>query len=649
MSRHPALATTLLACLLSAPSLPAAVRLPALLSDGMVLQRDTPAKVWGWAEPGEGVSVEFRAKRYSTQADAAGRWTITLDAQPAGGPDSMTIAADDDTITLRDVLVGDVWICSGQSNMTHQYRHWQERYAEEIARADERSIRQFQMPTTAALRGPLDDVSGPVWKTATAEHILDFGVVAHAFAAKLHARYGVPQGIVLTAVGGTRIEAWTSADGLRAFPDLLATAERNADPAYVDAINEAARRAREAAAPALAPDEGSSGPVAWFDPAYQPRGWKPITVPGWWEDQGVRDLDGVVWYRREIDLPAAVAGKEAKLKLGRIVDADEVWMNGTPVGNTTYQYPQRRYTVPAGLLKTGANTLVVRVTNRSGEGGFMPDKPYHLQVGDAFFPLEGTWTYRVGQVFPRTPPTRSGITAQDQPAALFNGMIAPFTQHAVRGFVWYQGESNAGDPESYRALLPNLIADWRHHWGLGDLVFLVAQLPNYMAVDYLPAESNWARMREAQMEVASHTTNTGVGINIDLGEWNDIHPGDKKPVGERLALQAMRLSYGETDVVASGPVFRSQRIEGDRIVLEFDHVGGGLVSRDGEPLAHFAVAGPDKRFRWARAAIEGDTVIVSHESIPAPRFVRYAWADNPDFANLANREGLPAAPFRTDR
>jgi sialate O-acetylesterase len=305
--------------------------------------------------------------------------------------------------------------------------------------------------------------------------------------------------------------------------------------------------------------------------------------------------------------------------------------------------------VPAGLLETGANTLVVRVTNRSGEGGFMPDKPYHLQVGDAFFPLEGTWTYRVGQVFPRTPPTRSGITAQDQPAALFNGMIAPFTQHAVRGFVWYQGESNAGDPESYRALLPNLIADWRHHWGLGDLVFLVAQLPNYMAVDYLPAESNWARMREAQMEVASHTTNTGVGINIDLGEWNDIHPGDKKPVGERLALQAMRLSYGETDVVASGPVFRSQRIEGDRIVLEFDHVGGGLVSRDGEPLAHFAVAGPDKRFRWARAAIEGDTVIVSHESIPAPRFVRYAWADNPDFANLANREGLPAAPFRTDR
>jgi sialate O-acetylesterase len=551
-------------------------------------------------------------------------------------------------IALRDILVGDVWVCSGQSNMTHMFNRWQERYAAEIAAADNPEIRQFYVPTKPVLAGPIEDIAGLQWKRSTPKNVLDFTVIGYFFAKKLHDRYHVPQGLIMTCVGGTKIEAWTSEEGFKDFPDLLATVGRNQDTAYVAQVNATAKAAREAASSAEA-DLGLAGPVPWFDPAYVPRLWKPIAIPGYWEDQGVRNLDGVVWYRREIDVPAAMAAGEVRVKLGRIQDADKLYVNGRLVGETTYEYPQRRYTIPAGGLHAGLNLFVVRIVNAHGKGGFVPDKPYQLEGAGPAIDLTGYWSYRVGEVYPPHRPTPAGISAQDQPAALFNGMIAPFTRCGIRGVLWYQGESNADHPEGYEKLLSNLIADWRNHWGLGDVPFLIAQLPNYMDVDYLPAESNWALIREAEMKSARTVPNTGLGINIDLGEWNDIHPGNKQPVGERLALQAMRISYGDHDLVASGPVFRAQEIKDGKIILSFDDVGGGLVSSNGEPLAHFAIAGADKHFQWATAVIKGDQVVVSRGDVPDPRYVRYAWADNPDFANLANRDGLPAAPFRTDR
>ncbi|HVU22828.1 MAG TPA: sialate O-acetylesterase, partial [Opitutus sp.] len=369
-------------------------------------------------------------------------------------------------------------------------------------------------------------------------------------------------------------------------------------------------------------------------------------------DQGLRDLDGVVWYRREIDVPAAMTGVEALVKLGRIVDADELYINGRKVGETTYQYPRRRYHVPAGVLRPGRNLFVIRVTNQFGKGGFVPDKPYYLEAAGQRLDLKGYWEYRVGTVYrPPHGPWVRGISAQDQPAALYNGMIAPFTRFALRGLLWYQGESNAGHAETYATLLPNLIADWRRHWGLGDVPFLIAQLPGFGDVDYLPPDaSGWAVIREAELHAAETVPNTGLGINIDLGEWNDIHPAKKKEVGERLALQAMKLAYGDHDLVASGPIFRSQEIKDGKIVLTFDDAGTGLVSSNGEPLSHFAIAGADRKFVWADARIDGaDKVVVWSDDVPDPKYVRYAWADNPDFANLANQEGLPASPFRTDQ
>ncbi len=624
------------------------VTLPSIVSDGMILQRDSKLTIWGWADPAENVSVSFLGKTQKTKADANGNWETTLPATPAGGPYQMEIAGKNN-ITLQNILMGDVWLCSGQSNMTHAFNRWQEEYATEIAHSTSSQIRQFYVPTNPILTGPQKGYPGLSWKEANPQNLLDFTVIGYFHAKKLYDKYQVPQGIIMSCVGGTRIEAWTSEQGFKAFPKILETIERNKDTDHVERVNAEAKADREADGPRKIEDRGLAGDLKWFDPAYQPLNWKSINIPGYWEDQGLRNLDGTVWYRREVELPAAFAKQEVKVKLGRIRDADELYVNGQKVGNTTYEYPQRRYTIPAKLIHPGKNLFVIRVTNHSGDGGFVHDKPYQLEAADQSIDLKGTWHYKVGEVFRPTRAYKQGISAQAQPSALYNGMIAPLTNYRLRGILWYQGESNSWNPSNYRDLLPNLIADWRSQWHAPDATFLIAQLPNFQDIDFLPPEqSNWAEMREIQLQTAQQTPKTGLGIAIDLGEWNDIHPGNKKQVGERLALQAMQLSYGETDLVTSGPLFRSQEIKDGKIILHFDHAGSGLVSSDGEKLAHFAIAGADKQFVWGDAAIKGDTVIVSSDEVPSPRYVRYAWADNPDFANLANAEGLPASPFRTD-
>jgi sialate O-acetylesterase len=369
-----------------------------------------------------------------------------------------------------------------------------------------------------------------------------------------------------------------------------------------------------------------------------------IYVPGYWEDQGIQDLDGIVRYRREIALPASAAGKPARLALGRIVDADDVEINGVAVGHTGYQYPQRRYQVPAGVLKEGMNTLTVRVTNYHGKGGFVPDKPYRLIVDNDTVDLTGYWRYKVDVVFYVHEPVAEAIPLRSQPAALFHGMVAPLTSYAVKGVVWYQGESNTGRADEYRKLLPALIADWRRQWRRDDLPFLLVQLPNFNEVNYLPTESPWASLREAQRQ-ALRVPHTAMVVTIDLGEWNDIHPDNKRHVGERLALAARRVVYDDQQVVCSGPVFRSGRVEGRSVVLSFSEIGTGLTTRDGEAPGQFAVAGVDRVFKSAGARIVGDEVVVSCELVERPVYIRYAWGDNPEKANVVNREGLPASPF----
>jgi sialate O-acetylesterase len=628
--------------ILPALALEGQTRLPALLSDGVVLQRDQEIPLRGWASPGESVTLRFEGKRFRTNTGTDGSWEITLPPQPAGGPYVLEFSGKN-RITVEDVLFGDVWICAGQSNMDLPMERVKEKYPDEPEGKGYPDIRYFYIPPTPVLEGPAKDLPPGNWIKALPGEGLNISATAYFFAREIHRKYGIPIGLVKASVGGTPIRSWTSEEGLHDFPDLLETVMRNKDKAYVDSLVKAGRRPPRGVD---GPDRGTSGELPWYDPEYEPEGWQRICIPGYWEDQGIRGLDGVVWYRKEIEVPASMTGIPAKLYMGRIVDADYAYVNGTLVGNITYLYPPRRYEVPAGILKPGKNLIVIRVINQSGKGGFVPDKDYVLTTGKDSLRLEGYWQYRVGQVFEPVRPGRPGFSRQNQPTALYNGMVAPLTWFAARGFLWYQGETDIWTPEHYGDHLKALITDWRKQWGQGDLPFLYMQLANHEPVNYYPGEeSNWAVLREGQSSALS-LPNTAMAVAIDLGEWNDIHPLNKEDVGKRLALGARYLSYGEKDLVYSGPLYRSGRVDGNRVVLSFDHCGSGLVAKGGGPLQRFEIAGEDGRYRWARARITDHSVEVWHDSIREPVSVRYAWADNPRGANLYNEEGLPASPFR---
>lgn len=622
----------------------AQLKLPSLIGDSMILQRNTSVPVWGSASPGEQVQVQFNKKRYRTKTNADGQWKIQLPPTQAGGPYSILVQAGKEKIIINEILFGDVWFCSGQSNMVHQLNIHDVTYAQEIATANYPSIRQFWIPTATNLQGPQQETPTSSWQAAIGEAKRPFSAVAYFFAKEIHLTKNIPVGIINASVGGTPIEAWISEEGLNTFTDLQTTVEKNKDTAYINNL----RRPGTNRSFSPPQDQGLTSSPKWFESNYQPINWKTIYVPGYWEDQGIKELNGIVWYRKEIDIPSSMNQQSARLFLGRIVDADEVYINGTKIGQTTYMYPQRRYDVPANLLRAGKNTIVVRVTNNNGKGGFVPDKPYYLFSGKDTVSLFGPWQYKVGSVFPPMRPNGmgGGINAQNQPAALYNAMVAPETSYPITGVCWYQGESNIGRADQYKRLMAALVNDWRTKWKQPKLPFLWVQLPGFLDYNYLPAESQWAALREAQASALT-IPNTAMAVAIDLGEWNDIHPDNKKDVGERLALAARKLVYNDT-VVASGPIVQQVTVANNRIIIEFASVGSGLVSSDGQPLQEFAIAGADKKFTWAYAVIDGNKVIVEHPSVAQPKFVRYAWADNPVNPNLFNKEGLPASPFRTD-
>jgi sialate O-acetylesterase len=623
------------------------VSLPALVRDSMVLQRQAEINIWGWASKNEKVTVSFNQKNYTTKATPEGKWKIVLSPMEAGGPYSMIISGKN-KITLKNILIGDVWFCSGQSNMVHQMNIHDITYANDIATANYPQIRQFLIPTLTSLTGPKDNLPVSSWKSAIGDDVRPFSAVAFFFAKKIYEQYQVPIGIINASVGGTPIEAWMSEEGLKDFSSLLSTIQKNKDTAYINTANRVAATAN-VNRPQQQTDLGLTGEKKWFDIAYTPKAWHNINIPGYWEDQGIKDLNGVVWYRKEIDVPASMIGKPAKVFLGRIIDADELYINGKKIGNTTYQYPQRRYTVPNDVLKAGKNIFVIRVTNNAGKGGFVPDKPYCIFSGIDIVDLKGTWQYKVGDVFiPRSGGFGGGgIAAQNQPAALYNAMVAPVINYSIKGFVWYQGESNSGRAAEYAKLQPAQIMDWRNKWQQGDIPFLFVQLPNYMDANYIPAESQWAELREAQLKSLA-VANTAIAVAIDLGEWNDIHPDNKKTVGERLALAALKNGYGEK-IIHSGPLYQSYAIQGNKVIISFSNTGSGLMTNDGEAPAEFAIAGADKKFVWAKVKIEGDKIIVWSDAVTNPVHVRYAWADNPVNPNLYNKEGLPASPFQIDK
>jgi sialate O-acetylesterase len=650
----PACAVALLA-FCAAPAV-ADVRLPALLGSHMVLQRGQALRIWGWAAPGEGVSVSVGGVSGRATAGAEGRWSVDLPAQPAGGPLRMTVAGRN-TIELTDVWIGEVWLASGQSNM--EFPLARARGGAEAAGAGCEGLRLFTAAKATSLT-PKDDVSGE-WSVCDAGSAAAFSAVAFYFGQEVQRALGVKVGLIHSSWGGTPAEAWTSRETLAAEPalrSLVADFDAARSDPRAQAIHAAKLEAWEKAN--FQQDTGNEGAAAgWQKPNIATADWGRMELPRYWERVGLA-IDGAVWFRRPLTLPAEWAGKDLTLSLGPLDDFDVTYFAGEEVGRTGRETPgywavPRRYTVPARLVKPGPALVAVRVFDLAGDGGF-GGVPSQLWIGPADgsaapLSLSGSWAYKIERALePKhvdygTQPRSPSVDNPNSPTVLFSAMVAPLTPFGLRGAIWYQGESNAGAAYQYRTLFPALIRDWRRAWGRGDFPFLFVQLANYQERAQEPGESNWAELREAQTMTLSQP-HTGMAVAIDIGQAEDIHPTNKRDVGLRLARWALADTYGKKSVVKSGPLFASAAPEGGGLRVRFGFAAG-LRTADRQPPRRFALAGSDRRWHWAEARIDGDTVLVSSPAVPQPVAVRYGWADNPE-ATLQNGEGLPASPFRSD-
>ncbi|MDR6968515.1 sialate O-acetylesterase [Flavobacterium arsenatis] len=616
----------------------AQIKLPRLISDGMVLQRDAKIKLWGWASPNEKIQIDFNNKKYTATTSKNGEWTVILPSQKAGGPYQMTLSSSN-KIVLNDILFGDVWILSGQSNMELPMQRVKDKYTTEISKANNPNIRHFLVPDKYDFEKENTDVDSGEWKTATPENVLEFSAVGYFFANEIYTKYKVPIGLINSALGGSPAEAWLSETTVKKFPEYAKEHQKFKDGKLITQIEENDKKvSKDWYELANKNDEGLKN--NWKNTELNDLNWQQMNIPGYWASEELGYLHGVVWFRKEFNL-SKIDQKTAHIELGRIVDADSVFVNGNFIGTTSYQYPPRKYTFDTKFLKEGKNEIVVRVINNSGKGGFVTDKPYELVVGNQTLDLKGKWKYKLGAKMEALP---SQTFIRWKPVGLYNAMIAPLTNYSIKGVLWYQGESSTKNPAEYGDLMETLITSWRAKWNQGNFPFLYVQLANYMAPTPEPTESNWAALRQQQKNTLA-VANTGMATIIDIGEWNDIHPLNKFDVGKRLALQAQKVAYGEKKIVASGPLFESIKKQENKLILSFSDIGSGLISKDGKPLQEFAIAGKDEKFVWANAKIEGDKVVVWSDAVLNPEKVRYAWADNPDKANLFNKENLPASPF----
>jgi sialate O-acetylesterase len=624
----------------------AQIKLPRLISNGMVLQRDHRVRIWGWASTSEEVVVNFNGAQYKTRCDSSRRWEIMLPAMRAGGPYTMSVKGRNE-ILIKDILVGDVWVCSGQSNMEFTMSRVKDKYASIIASSTNLNIRQFKVKSEWGFTAK-DDTEASGWVAANPQTILQYTAVGYFFARSVFEKQQVPIGIINTSYGGSSAEAWLSEDAVLNFPQLNNQLSFYKDPANVDAVVKSDKKMiGDWFAEVNRKDEGLRTANTWASPATDTATWKNIKQPGYWEKKEPGNIDGVIWFRKEILVSAENAGQDAKLILGNIDDRDSTFVNGEFVGNTNDKYTSRSYTVPGRILKKGINTIVVRVIDTDGPGGFNPDKNYSFIIGNNTFSLSGTWKYKIGAVNNALPVAK--ITKfYLLPTSLYHTMINPLLRYTIKGFVWYQGEANTQKPQEYQALLTGIIQTWRAKWDEGKLPFIYVQLPFLGNPDLQPSSSTWATIREAQTNVLT-LPRTGMAITLDLGEAGDIHPSAKKEVGERVALVAEHLVYKNRSVVYSGPLFKAIKTSGNKLIISFKNTGSGLIAKNSDVLHGFAIAGKDNKYVWANAKIEKDKVIVWNDSLLDPVSVRYAWANNPGDANLFNKEGLPASSFRTDK
>ncbi|TRX37757.1 sialate O-acetylesterase [Flavobacterium restrictum] len=615
------------------------VRMPLLFSDGMVLQRNKPIPVWGWAAANEKIAVHFNKQTKIITADATGKWILRLDSEKAGGPFELTITSKN-KIVIKDVLVGEVWICSGQSNMEFQmYKTMNAKV--EMDDSDYPMIRHFGVAQD--LSGtPKEDLKQGKWVVANKENIKDFTAVGFFFAKKIYAELKVPIGIINTSWGGTCVETWTSRQAFEKSDDFKAMIA-DVPTIDIDSLSKSyAKAMRERVEKIQDSKVSADGENTFKTLECNDSNWGELNVPGLWENQPLGDLDGVVWMRKTITLSAEDAKKEAILYLSKIDDEDITYVNGIEVGSNTIWETKRVYSVPATILKEGVNVIAVRVVDNSGGGGIYGDAAdLKLTLGNKILPLEGKWKYKVIVV-------KTALSPNSYPSLLYNAMVNPLIPYAFQGVLWYQGEANVWRAKEYKTAFPLLINDWRTQWNQGNFPFYFVQLSTFNEFNgNSKVGSRWAELRETQTQTLQ-LPNTGMAVTTDIGNAKDIHPTNKQDVGLRLAVIALNNNYGKKRVY-SGPTYKSQEVKGDQIILTFDNLGSGLSTSDQNGiLKGFEIAGADKVFYTAKAIIKNNKVIVYSQMVQNPIAVHYGWADDDTEINLFNKEKFPASPFRTD-
>ncbi len=627
----------------------AKVSLPQLFQSGMVLQRGKAIPVWGTADAGETVTVTFNKKQYTTVADEEGRWRVDLPKMKAGGPYELRI----NDLELRDILIGDVWLCSGQSNIDVHIERVYPQYVKEIDGYENQNIRLFRVQNDTDTHGPKDDIRATSinWKPLNKQNAWPFSAVGYFLGKRMFEKTKVPQGIIVNSWGGTPIEAWISADSLqRDYPMLLKRTAFYANDEYVKAQMKANAEANRQWDALLNQADATQD---YIRPDYDDSDWNTINQNDWtWRGTGT------VWLRQHININKEHARKAARLLLGTLFDQDVTYLNGQEIGHTYYQYPPRRYDIPEGLLREGDNVITVRFINRYGAVHFIPEKPYMLCFGDDrcsqnplpedVIPLSPMWKQHEGV---EMPPCPSGdVSLQNLPTTLYNAVLYPLAPYALSGVVWYQGESNTGNPAPYADYLKKLMGCWRDRWQDPLMPFVIVQLANYdgrqqtgmprpITPQTEPVNSGWAQLREAQRTVAKADPYAELAVINDLGETVDIHPLRKKEVAERIGFCFDRLVYNNK--VCLSPEVISAELNDGKIILTLDQ-----PIQSGE-LYEFEVAGEDGKFMNASATANGNriTILPPPSTLLPPRSIRYAWKDNPLKANVRSLSGLPMSSF----
>lgn len=615
------------------------VKLPLIFNDGMVLQRNKPIPVWGWADANEKIEIRFNKQIVKTKADKNGKWLINLNSENAGGPYKMIIKAKN-SITLNDVLVGEVWICSGQSNMeftVDRVLHAKE----EMNDSDFPMIRQFLVEKDLSSQ-PKSYLKIAQWDVCKKTTIGKFTAVGYFFAKKLYAELKIPIGIIHSSWGGTNLETWTSKKAIETSEEFKDIISKIPD-IEIDLLLKSRIQSLRYKVESLQNSKISSKDEELYKEAsFNDSSWPEINAPELWESQQLNGLDGVVWMRKSITISKEDAQRNAVLELAKIDDQDITYINGFEVGTTNAYNANRVYKISSGVLKEGRNTIAIKITDYTGGGGiYGKASNLKLILKNTTVKLAGKWKLKVVDI-------KSEISPNSYPSMLYNAMINPLVPYAIQGVLWYQGEANVTRAEQYAKAFPLMINDWRNQWNQGDFPFYFVQLSSFDEFGGNANKgSNWAELREAQTKTLE-LQNTGMCVTTDIGNAKDIHPINKQDVGLRLAAIALHNVYNK-DNIFSGPNYKSMEVKDQEIIISFENIGSGLLTLDKYGyLKGFEIAGADKKFHYAKAYIKDNKVIIYNDTVLYPKAVRYGWADDAGDCNLYNKENFPAVTFRTD-